>query len=310
MSLAEISIPRWLGLCPADNVTLHVFGDASEKAYGCCVYVVSSGAGSRLDYSKTKVAPLAAPTLPRLELEAACLAARRVKFVMQALRVQVSQIVAWTDNLTALLWIRGEPFRWKTWVRNRVTTIQAISRALQVEWRHYPGESNPADLASRGSSAAQLQDSWWRCGPRWITEPTAWPANQTLPGSPGEGVAVHAVECASQAQEPWFKRVSSWTRLLGVARTLYRWRPSSQSAAFDEAELNHKAEMLLYRLAQAELFLKRSRPSKLDSRCTENRSCSPFGHSWMRVSFVLVDESTALTCLMTLSILSSWQTTT
>ena len=39
-----------------------------------------------------------------------------------------------------------------------------------------------------------------------------------------------------------------------MARTLYRWRPSSQSAAFDEAELNHKAEMLLYRLAQAELF--------------------------------------------------------
>ena len=254
MSLAEISIPRWLGLCPADNVTLHVFGDASEKAYGCCVYVVSSGAGSRLVYSKTKVAPLAAPTLPRLELEAACLAARRVKFVRQALRVQVSRIVAWTDSLTALLWIRGEPFRWKTWVRNRVTTIQAISRALQVEWRHCPGESNPADLASRGSSAAQLQDSLWRYGPNWITEPTAWPANQTLPGSPGEEVAVHAVECASQAQEPWFKRVSSWTRLLGVARMLYRWRPSSQSAAFDEAELNHKAEMLLYRLAQAELF--------------------------------------------------------
>ena len=84
MSLAEISIPQWLGLCRADKVTPHVFDDASEKAYGNCVYVVSSAAGSRLVYLKTKVAPLAAPTLPRLELEAACLAARRVKFVMQA----------------------------------------------------------------------------------------------------------------------------------------------------------------------------------------------------------------------------------
>ena len=109
MSLAEISILRWLGLCPADKVTLHVFGDASEKAYGCCLYVVSSAAGSRLVCSKTMVAPLAAPTLPRLELEAACLAARRVKFVMRALRVQASRIVAWTNSLTAPLWIRGEP---------------------------------------------------------------------------------------------------------------------------------------------------------------------------------------------------------
>ena len=73
-----------IGLCRADTVILHVFGNASETAYRCCVYLVSSAAGSRLVYSKTKVAPLAAQTLPQLEQEAACLAARQVKFVMQA----------------------------------------------------------------------------------------------------------------------------------------------------------------------------------------------------------------------------------
>ena len=130
---------------------LHLRGEFCSKKSFC----LFEDQGCTIVYSKTKLAPLAAPTLPRLELEAACLAARRVKFVMQAFRVQVSRIVVWTDSLTAHPWIRGEPFRWKTWVRNRVTTIQAISRSLQGEWRHCPGESNPAGLATRGLSAAQ-----------------------------------------------------------------------------------------------------------------------------------------------------------
>ena len=116
----------------------------------------------------------------RLHPEAAGLAARQVKFNVQALSVQVSRILTWMDSLSALLWIVGEPFRWKTSVRNPVLTIQAMSGALHVEWRHYSGESNPADFASRGSSAPQLHDTMWRNGPIWITEHTAWPAEQNL----------------------------------------------------------------------------------------------------------------------------------
>ena len=46
-------------------------------------------------------------------------------------------------------------------------------------------------------------------------------------------------------------------------RTLYRWRPSSQSAAFDVAELNHKPEMLLYRFNASEMLLYRLAQAEL-----------------------------------------------
>ena len=58
-------------------------------------------------------------------------------------------------------------------------------------------------------------------------------------------------------------------------------RPSSQSAAFDKADLDRKAEMLLYRLAQAELFpeeiqaLKAGQPVHRESKLLPFR---PFMH--------------------------------
>ena len=54
------------------SVQLHAFGDASESAYGACVYVViekeDGNMASKLVLSKVKVAPLKRVTLPRLEL--------------------------------------------------------------------------------------------------------------------------------------------------------------------------------------------------------------------------------------------------
>ena len=44
-------------------IAAHVFADASEKAYGCCIYVVV-GQTSHLVFSKTKMVPLKALTLP------------------------------------------------------------------------------------------------------------------------------------------------------------------------------------------------------------------------------------------------------
>jgi hypothetical protein len=54
-----------------ENLQLHAYGDASETAYGACVYLVYEHKGklySSLVLSKTKVVPLKKVTLPRLEL--------------------------------------------------------------------------------------------------------------------------------------------------------------------------------------------------------------------------------------------------
>ena len=65
----SLSFPRWVSCIPRTNVTLHVFAYASERVYGCCVYVTE--AGNNLLFSKAKVAPIKLLSLPRLELQAA-----------------------------------------------------------------------------------------------------------------------------------------------------------------------------------------------------------------------------------------------
>ena len=49
-----------------------------------------------------------------------------------------------TDATTTLYWIEGKPYRWKTWVANRVSAIQEIEKELRMTWHHCPGEENPA----------------------------------------------------------------------------------------------------------------------------------------------------------------------
>jgi len=69
-----------------------------------------------------------------------------------------------------LSWIRSHPSRWKTFVANRVTTIQANLPASN--WNHVPGKDNPADLCSRGTTAEELINCklWW-VGPDWMNTP-------------------------------------------------------------------------------------------------------------------------------------------
>ncbi len=109
--------------------------------------------------SKTKVAPLPKRkvTLPRLELLSSLMAVRLGEAVRKALHIQHWKVTYWSDSLVALGWIRGEPNRWKPFVRNQVETIQSVSE--KEWWKHCPGVQNPADLASRGAPAPALVNS-------------------------------------------------------------------------------------------------------------------------------------------------------
>ena len=150
------------------KMTLHGFGDASEKGYGACIYLVAEGPGgieSALIMSRARVAPLKTVTLPRLELLGALLCARLIVYVRDSLKLQHSvPMVCWTDSTVTLAWIKGEPLKWKTFVRNRVTEIQNL--VDPSSWHHCPGKDNPADLLTRGISADELMKSdVWLHGP-------------------------------------------------------------------------------------------------------------------------------------------------
>ncbi|XP_055523162.1 uncharacterized protein LOC129717320 [Wyeomyia smithii] len=81
--VGAIKVPRcYFGDATSDKfrgLQLHIFTDASEKAYGCAAYfriVIDGEARCALVMSKSKVAPLKQLTIPRLELQAAVLGAR------------------------------------------------------------------------------------------------------------------------------------------------------------------------------------------------------------------------------------------
>ena len=148
-------------------LTLHAFGDASEKAYGACVYLVSESEGkfeSILLMSRVRVAPLKKTSLPRLELLGALLCARLLGYVCDALKLQNVQKYCWTDSTVTLAWIRSDPSKWKVFVANRVSEIHTLTEPSS--WGHCPGKTNPADLVTRGLTACDLMKSHlWLHGP-------------------------------------------------------------------------------------------------------------------------------------------------
>lgn len=55
--------------------------------------------------------------------------------------------------MTALCWIKNDRI-WKQYVQHRVEEIRSLT--TREEWGHCPGDTNPADLPSRGLSANDL----------------------------------------------------------------------------------------------------------------------------------------------------------
>ena len=64
-----------------------------------------------------------------------------------------------------MAWIRRDD-SWNTFVGNRTREINRLSKP--EDWRHVPGELNPADLPSRGCSPSYLLKSRWWEGPAWL----------------------------------------------------------------------------------------------------------------------------------------------
>jgi hypothetical protein len=112
-----------------------------------------------------------------LELCAAALLSKLYKNALHALNMKIDESYLWTDSSIVLTWIQDPSNRWKTFVGNRVPTIQ--EETASATWRHVPSQSNPADLISRGVKPATLSSTstlWWK-GPQWlIQEPSSWSA--------------------------------------------------------------------------------------------------------------------------------------
>ena len=84
---------------------LHIFCDASETAHCTAAYLCqsnSSRTSSNLIMCQTRVASIKDTTIPRLELLAAVIGIRLVKFIRQQMRSQFRRVCVWTDSTCVL----------------------------------------------------------------------------------------------------------------------------------------------------------------------------------------------------------------
>ena len=189
--LSQVTIPRSLRLPSPSQSRLHVFSDASKEVYATVAYLVcrysDESTTSRIVASKSRVAPTKAVTIPRLELMGAVLSTRLAKNISKTL--EVGEPIFWTDSTIVLYWIRNECRKFKPFVANRIGEIHRSTNPQQ--WRHIPGESNPADLPTRGLSATDLANNkLWKKGPEILQQDeSTWP-----PQIPNEEVQRNIVE--------------------------------------------------------------------------------------------------------------------
>lgn len=266
--------------------------------------------------AKSRVAPMKQITLPRLELLAAFITAKLLYYVVQALRISVDSVHAWSDSQIALAWIRKPSSCWKVFVANRVQEIQ--QKVPPSQWRFCPGNQNPADFVTRGISAVQLRESslWWN-GPHWLQQPSShWPKCEVQSSFPDEClveerkelIESHCFFCQPKVQVVHLDvpelalRFQTWQRLVRVTAWILKWsrlrgQPKKGKLTVEEIK---NSEYMWFRNRQRVAFLpeieelengkqvsQKSDIVKLDPQYDENRKLLVVGG---RLQFAQIPE--------------------
>ena len=294
--LNGVTFPRCL--TPVDAVgfaMLCVFSDASKQAFGACAYVrwlTSNGRyEARFVALKSRVAPLKELTIPRLELQAAVLAARLGKSVCEESRLRFEKIVYFTDSRIVLAWIQSQARVYKPFVSARVGEIQNNSDPSQ--WKHIPGTHNVADDASRGITVQELNERW-KHGPEFLQLPEEeWPQVTESPVDDSQEIneerrkvkIVCNVTLVKTEEAIPSKRFSSWRKLIRVTARVRRLcqkanvrRQASAQNRDDDGSLFTQGPLSPVELQEAEILWIMEAQKSLHDRLAkgEFQSLSPF----------------------------------
>ena len=298
--LDKLKIPRRISNDNTRSLQIHGFADASEKAFGACLYLRSISTDNivtiNLITSKSRVAPLKCKaTLPRLELAAALLLAQLTCRIKKAMPfIADVETTLWSDSTIALSWIASSSHRWKTFVSNRVSQIQTLTQ--NCNWRHVRSENNPADLVSRGMTVPAIATSnmWWH-GPNFLKQTSdRWDNSFSVGSFVGLPELKTTTLLTTSTNNELFLKFSKFNKLLRVVAYIYRFYHNLKVARtqrkynvlkVDEIEF---ARIKLLKLAQNESFNEEIailRKNKQLTKSSKLIALSPFvdDHGLLRV---------------------------
>ncbi|XP_070510399.1 uncharacterized protein [Cardiocondyla obscurior] len=257
-----------------DSIQLLGFCDASQRAYGACVYMRTldrfGNYQTHLLCSKSRIAPLKAKSLPRLELAAALL---------------LSQLI---DGVKKSIGLVNAPvfLKWSTFVANRVRQIQRLTDIGL--WRHVASAYNPANLISRGLFPRELKVSqlWW-CGPEYLKLPEQqWPVDkikvreESVPEL--KTVVASAVVNESTGITNLFARTSNVHKICRIVAYCLRMLKRDPFKSYNReisSQESSRALIALCKSVQAQCFSTEHKLLSLN-KCVDNnsklKSLSPF----------------------------------
>ena len=158
---------------PIAKNEIHGFSDASEVAYGCCVYIKyitqSGNIGVSLITSKSRIVPKKKKfTIPRLELLGNYILSRLTVSVLSAFsnEIIIDNVYCWSDSQISLAWIKAVDKEFRVFVQNRVVDIRR--NVNPNSWFYCRTYDNPADIITRfKTESLESLHMWWN-GPCFL----------------------------------------------------------------------------------------------------------------------------------------------
>ncbi|GMR30460.1 hypothetical protein PMAYCL1PPCAC_00655, partial [Pristionchus mayeri] len=224
--------------------TMLTFSDASKQAMADCVYSWSPNTIPSLLISKTRLAPIRSNSIiPKMELESLVMGHALIQFTVETLRKEFPSkeihVYSYSDSAVVLHWCKPEFCKpVGVFVSNRTKKINEIRDQLStvhsVQYhhpRHVRSEYNPADHATRGLSANEVNEpthQWW-IGPEWLkNEPNSWP-NYDLSTLQCPSFLSFPSVCSTVVLPPPMdiiidlSRFSSFRKVINVTATVFRF---------------------------------------------------------------------------------------
>ena len=246
------------------RVELHHFADASLGGYGACSYIrlinTEGQVHCSLVMSKARVTPLKPVTVPRLELTAAVVAVRMSLLIEKELDIENAIHVFWSDSKVVLAYIANDATRFHTFVANRVQFIRNHSEPDQ--WNHIPTAQNPADIASRGCTADEIQENMlWQHGPALLWQPIVADEHKMTSLQPDDPEVKRRVLVTQVKSGNYIltrlSQFSSWTKMKRIVALCLQFpKESERGRSRSElcVQLLSQAETAIVKMVQSETY--------------------------------------------------------